>query len=151
MPQNLPSFEFSDRAKQVRSFLYDHWCEHGHGPNLRAVHEATGLDRRRIVETYKELERGLIVVFDDTSANANLLKVQPFSVSSQVEVHVDDRFHSFAGCAMEATAISRMPPFEDKELRLESYCACCLEPLTVVMTNGDLSPPLRPMCGSTWT
>lgn len=117
MPQNLPSFEFSDRAKQVRSFLYDHWCEHGHGPNLRAVHEATCLDRRRIVETYKELERGLIVVFDDTSANANLLKVQPFSsYPSQVEVHVDDRFHSFAGCAMEATAISRIPPFEDKEL-----------------------------------
>src|SRR5207237_856442 len=112
MPQNIPPFELSDRAKDVRAFLYDYWCREGHGPNLRAVHEATGLNRRRIIETYKELERGLIVSVDDTTRNVNLLKLQPFSsYPSQVEIHLDGHFHAFAGCAMEATAVSKMPPF----------------------------------------
>jgi len=35
MPQNVPSFEFSDRAKQVRAFVFEFWCEHGRGPTLR--------------------------------------------------------------------------------------------------------------------
>jgi len=79
------------------------------------------------------------VVFDDTTRNASLLKVQPFSsYPSQVEVHLDDHFHAFAGCAMEATAVSRMPAFEDKPLRLESYCACCFEPIALDVRNGVL-------------
>ena len=49
MPQNVPEFEFSDNAKQVRAFVFDFWCEHGRGPTLREVHQATELDRRRII------------------------------------------------------------------------------------------------------
>src|SRR5947207_1797216 len=60
------------------------------------------------------------------------------SYPSQVEVHVDGRFHSFAGCAMESIALSRMPPFAGKEIRLESYCACCLAPVTIVARDGEL-------------
>jgi hypothetical protein len=39
---------------------------------------------------------------------------------------------------MESIAISKMPPFAGKELRLESYCSCCLEPITIVMKDGEL-------------
>ena len=46
MPQNVPDFEFSDRAKQVRAFVFEFWCEQGRGPTLLEVHQATGLDRR---------------------------------------------------------------------------------------------------------
>jgi hypothetical protein len=141
MPQNVPSFEFSDAAKQLRAFVYDFWCEHGRGPNLRAVHEGTGLDRRSIVQSYKELQLGIICVVDQDSQNCNVLKFQPFSsFPSQVEVWIDGRFHSYAGCALESVAISRMPPFAGKELTLKSYCSCCLTPIDLTAIDGVVTP-----------
>ena len=137
--QGIPAFEWSEDALRVREYLYEFWCEHGHGPSLRDVHEALDLSREDIIAAYKQLELGKMVVVDQTSQNFNMLKMLPFnSFPSQVQVWIDDRFHSYAGCAMESVAISRMPPFKDRDLRLESYCACCLEPITVVMRNGDV-------------
>src|SRR5207249_139667 len=76
---------------------------------------------------------------DQATQNANLLKLQPFSsYPSQVEVHIDGRFHSFAGCAMESVALSRMPPFAGQEVRFESYCACCLAPVWVTARDGAI-------------
>ena len=45
MPQQVPEFRFSEDALRLRQFLYEHWCAHGHGPNLRAANQATGLPR----------------------------------------------------------------------------------------------------------
>ena len=121
MPQNVPSFEFSDRAKQVRAFVFEFWCEHGRGPTLREVHEATELDRRQIIQAYKELQLGIVITVDENTQNCNLLKAPPFSsYPSQVRAYIDDEFHSFVGCASEAVAFSHMPPFKDKTVRLES-------------------------------
>lgn len=137
--QGIPAFQWSEDALRVRQYLYEFWCRNGRGPNLREVHEDTGLTRAAIIGAYKELELGKMIVVDQTSQNFNMLKMLPFnSFPSQVQVWIDDRFHSYAGCAMESVAISRMPPFSDREVRLESYCACCLEPITVVMKNGEL-------------
>jgi hypothetical protein len=142
MPQNVPVFEFSDAAKALRAFVYEHWCGHGHGPNLRAVHDGTGFDRRTIVQAYKELQLGIICVVDQDSVNCNLLKFQPFSsFPSQVEVWMDGRFHSYAGCALESVAISKMPPFAGKELTLKSYCACCLGAIDLTATDGVVTAP----------
>jgi hypothetical protein len=142
MPQDVPPFEFSDTAKRLRAFAYEHWCEQGRGPNLRAVHEGTGLDRRQIVQGYKELQLGIICVVDQDSVNCNLLKFQPFSsFPSQVEVWMDGRFHSYAGCALESVAISKMPPFAGKELTLRSYCACCLGAIELTATDGVVTAP----------
>jgi len=139
MPQNVPEFQFSESALKLRQFLYEYWCERGHGPNLRAAHEATGLPRERLIEAYRELDLGLICTVDQHTQNCNLLKLQPFSsYPSQVEVHLDGRFHCWAGCAMESIALSRMPPFAGKEVRLESYCACCLAPVSIVTRDGEL-------------
>jgi hypothetical protein len=139
MPHNVPEFRFSEHALVLRQFLYDYWCAHGHGPNLRAAHEATRLSRLQLLEAYRELDLGLICTIDHSTQNCNLLKLQPFSsYPSQVAVHIDGRFHSWAGCAMESIALSRMPPFAGKEVRLESYCACCLAPVTVVTRDGEL-------------
>jgi hypothetical protein len=137
MPQNVPAFQFSDDAKRVRQAVYEHWCRHGRAPNLREAHEATALSRLRLLEVYRELDLGLILTIHQETQNANILKCQPFSsYPSQVAVHLDGRFHCWAGCAMESIAISRMPPFAGKELRLESYCACCLAPIALFTTDG---------------
>ena len=141
MPQNVPLFDFSDAAKQLRAFVYDYWCAQGHGPNLRAVHDGTGLDRRTIVQGYKELQLGIICVVDQDSQNCNVLKFQPFSsFPSQVEVWVHGEFHSFAGCALESVAISRMPAFAGKSVQLRSYCACCLAPIDLDAREGVVTP-----------
>src|SRR5437763_10230339 len=141
LPQNVVPFESSEPARQLRAFVYEFWCEHGHGPNLRAVHEGTGLDRRTIIQSFKELQLGIICVVDQDSQNCNVLKFQPFSsFPSQVEVWVDGRFHSYAGCALESVAISRMPPFAGKELTLRSYCACCLLPIDLTAVDGVVTP-----------
>jgi hypothetical protein len=137
MPQHVPEFRFSDDALKLRQFVYEHWCAHGHGPNLRAAHEATGLSRERLVEAYRQLDLGIMCIVDHDTQNLNLLKAPPFSsYPSQAAIHLDGRFHCYAGCAMESLAISMMPPFAGKELRVESYCACCLAPVTVI-TQDD--------------
>jgi hypothetical protein len=139
MPQNVPSFEFTEDALRLRAFVFDFWCANGRGPTLREAHEELGLDRRHIVQAYKQLQLGIVVVVDEDSQNCNLVKAPPFSsFPSQVRAYVDDEFHSFAGCASEAVAFSNMPPFRDKTVRLESHCACCLEPVTLVSRNFEL-------------
>ena len=140
MPQNVPVFEWTDNALQVRQFVYEFWCEHGVGPTLLDVHQATGLTRREIIQAYKELQLGIICVVDEDTQNCNLIKFQPFSsFPSQVKAYVDGRFHSFIGCAMESMAVSKMPPFAGKEIRLESWCACCFTPITLVAKDGDIT------------
>jgi hypothetical protein len=139
MPQNVPAFRFSEPALQVRQFIYDHWCRHGRGPNLREVHDATGLSRSRLLEIYRELDLGLILTIDQATQHGAILKCQPFSsYPSQVAVYLDGRFHCWAGCAMESIAISLMPPFAGKEMRLESYCACCLAPVSLAVRDGQV-------------
>ncbi len=139
MPQNVPEFRFSDDALKLRQFVYEHWCAHGHGPNLRAAHEATGLTRAQIVEAYKQLDLGIMCIVDQETQNFNLLKAPPFSsYPSQAAIHVDGRLHCYAGCAMESLALSRMPPFAGKEIRVEGYCACCLAPVGVVTRDGEV-------------
>jgi hypothetical protein len=141
MPQNVPPFQFSDDAKRVRQFVYEHWCREGRGPNLREAREATGLDRVRLIEVYRELDLGLILTIQQDTQNVAILKCQPFSsYPSQVAVHLDGRFHCWAGCAMESIAISRMPPFSGRTLRLESYCACCLAPIALTARDGVVTP-----------
>ena len=142
MPQDVPPFEFSDAAKALRAFVYEHWCAHGRGPNLRTAHEGTGLDRRQIIQAYKELQLGIICVIDQDSQNANLLKFQPFSsYPSQVEVWRAGTFHSYAGCALESVAISKMPAFAGETLNLKSYCACCLAPIELSARDGVVDAP----------
>jgi hypothetical protein len=139
MPQNVHEFDFSDEARDVRAFLFQFWCDEGRGPTLREVHEATGLDRRAIGAAYKELQLGIVMTVQEDTQNFNLLKIPPFSsFPTQVRAYIDDEFHSFVGCASEAVAFSHMPPFKDKTVRLESHCACCLEPVTLVSRNFEL-------------
>ena len=138
MPQNVPEFRFGDDALRLRQFLYEHWCAHGRGPNLRTVHAATGLSRERIIAAYRELELGIMCTVHPRTQNSNLLKAPPFSsYPTQAEIHVDGRFHCWAGCAMESLAACMMPPFAGREVRIESYCACCLDPARVITKDGE--------------
>ena len=149
MPQNVAPFEFSDEAKALRQFVYEFWCEHGRGPNLRAVHEGTGLDRRTIIQGYKELQLGIICVVDQDSQNCNLLKFQPFSsFPSQVEVWIDGAFHSYAGCALESVAISRCRPSPASSSRSRATAPAASRPIELSATEGVVTPATARSCTS---
>ena len=146
--QNVPAFDYGENALKVRKFLYDFWSTKGYGPNLRDTHEGVGLSREEIVEAYKELNFGEIV-FDLTTQNLCMVKCPPYSaVTTQVQIWVEGRFFAYCGCAMESVAFSRTPNMNDREVTIESYCACCLEPVTLTWHNGELlssipsDPPL---------
>jgi hypothetical protein len=147
VPHYVPPFAWSDHALALRQLNYEHWCANGHGPNLRDVHEALGLSRRDIVQTYKELALGIACTIEPDSQNCAVLRFQPFaSFPTQVKAFVDGRFHSYAGCAMEAVAFSNMPPFKGRHVRFETYCMCCLAPLSFSAVDGDIveaSPSLQ--------
>jgi hypothetical protein len=139
MPQMVPAFTFSETARAVRGFIYDFWAEKRRPPGLRDLRGALGLTRRQIVDAYRELQLGAMITADERTLNCNLLKAPPYSsFPSQVEAHIDGSFHSFAGCACEGLAFGRMPQFEGKDVRLESFCACCLEPITVVVNHDQI-------------
>ena len=144
MPQDLSPAEFSEDALALRQFVYEYWCAQGHGPNLRDVHENTGLTRRQAVMAYRQLQLGICCSVDIFSQNASVYRFMPFSsFPSQVKAYVDDLFHSFAGCAMETMPFSKLPPLADKSVRFESYCSCCLAPVGFTAKNGvftDIQP-----------
>jgi len=139
MPQDVPSFEWSDEALRLRQFIFEFWGEERRAPNLRQMHEATGIERRTLLQELKRLQLGIVLVIDEESPNCDILKAPPFSAfPSQVEMYIDDEFHSFIGCAHEAVAVSNTPFFRDKEVRLETYDAHTLEPITLVSRNFEL-------------
>jgi hypothetical protein len=75
----FPNFSVSPNAIKIRQFLYEFWCAHGSGPNLRDTHEAIGLSRRDIMRAYREPDLGVMIVIDQETENVNLLKCMPFS------------------------------------------------------------------------
>src|SRR4029078_8392906 len=99
-------------------------------------------------ETYRGLDLGLVPTIQQDPQNVSILKCQPFSsYPSQGAVPLAGRVHCCRGCAMESVALSRMPPFAGITLELRSFCACCLQPVTLEMRDGALvrdtpAPPL---------
>ena len=152
----FPWFEWTDESLLLRKFIFDFWAETGRAPNLRQMHEGTELTRRQIVQALKLLQTGIVVVVDQDSPNCDILKAPPYSAfPSQVEMYIDDQFHSFIGCAHEAVAVSNMPAFHGNEVRLESYCACCLDPITLWSKSFELqrtepADPLVHIAVPTW-
>ena len=97
------------------------------------------------MQAYKELQTGIVMVVDQDSPNCDILKIAAvLAFPSQVEMYIDDRFHSFIGCAHEAVAVSKMPHFAGKEVRLESYSACCLDADHVLVAASSRSSASRP-------
>ena len=95
MPQNVPVFEWTDNALQVRQFVYEFWCEHGVGPTLLDVHQATGLTRREIIQAYKELQLGIICVVDEDTQTLIAYKIYRAAAGAGITrmIWMDGRAH----------------------------------------------------------
>ncbi len=154
MPQGVPAFEWTEDALRVRQFTFDFWFDNRRPPSLLDAHRALGLDRQALVQAYKQLELGLVVTVDQSTQNLNLLKAPPFaSFPTVYQMFVDDEFHSFLGCAHEVLGASNAPQVRDKTIRVESCCACCFAPITMVLRNFEVlaCAPIEPLIHVTET
>ena len=139
MPQNVAVFEWTDDALQAAPVRVGALGGARKGAN--APRRAPG-DRPVATRDRPGLQaaaaRVLCVVQEDTQ-NCNLIKFQPFSsFPSQVKAFVDGEFHSFVGCAMESMAFSQDAAVRRQGVRFESWCACCLEPISYTSTDGGV-------------
>jgi hypothetical protein len=145
MSAGLAPTEWSSDAKQLLDFLYRFWAEHRRPPNLRDIHEATGMGLRETRRTLRELETGFAVAFGDGTLNLNLAKVTPFSATpTPVYFEHEGRFHSYVGCPAEALTLSAMPMFCDSLLTVRASCECCFEAIELQLQNmvvRSCSPP----------
>jgi hypothetical protein len=106
---------------------------------LRDCHEALGFDRRTVQQAYKLLDLGLNVTVDQRTQNLHLLKAPPFSAyPTQVAMYDEKGFHSYIGCPHEALGASNAPQVRGKRLRFEMFCACCLEPIVLVLQDYEI-------------
>ncbi|MCH8190118.1 MAG: hypothetical protein IIC80_02050 [Chloroflexi bacterium] len=135
--KQVPPFEWREDSLKLRQFVYEFWCERSYGPNMRDMHEGVALSRRQILDALYELQMGGMCVLDLNSPHQSMHRFLPFSgYPTPVKAFIGDRFLGYIGCAMETVAFSKMPPFEGQEVRIESYCACCLAPVTVTSKDG---------------
>ena len=136
--QLIPSFDWSENAKKVREFVYVYWGENSHPPGMLDIHQATGLGRRDIQNALYELQMGGMCTLDLESPHLSMLRFLPYAAyPTVVKGFIGDRFLGYIGCAMESVAFSKMPAYQDQEVRIESYCTCCLTPVTVKSKNGE--------------
>ncbi|MCH7552814.1 MAG: hypothetical protein IIC82_02300 [Chloroflexi bacterium] len=137
--QHVPPFEWREESLKVRQFVYEYWCERAYGPNLLDISQATALPRRQVLDALYQLQMGGMCVLDLNSPNLTLLRFLPFSsYPTCVKAFIGDRFLGYVGCAMESVGFSKMPPYAGQEVRLESYCPCCLKPITVISKDGAM-------------
>lgn len=139
MPQNVPPFEWTEEALRLRQFVFDFWFAQRRPPTLRDCKEALGFDRRTIQQAYKLLDLGLNLTVDQRTQNLHLLKAPPFSAyPTQVAMYDHHGFHSYMGCPHEALGASNAPQARGKRLRFEMFCACCLEPIWVILKDYEI-------------
>jgi hypothetical protein len=145
MPQQVPDIAWTDDALRLRQFVFDFWFEHRRPPMLSDCREGTGLDRRSIQQAYKLLDLGLNVTVDQRTQNMHLLKAPPFSAyPTQVAMYDDEGFHSYIGCPHEALGASNSPQVRGKTLRFEMFCACCLDPIWVILRDYEILDASHP-------
>jgi hypothetical protein len=139
MAQYVPAIEWTDDALRLRQFVFDFWFENRRPPMLRDCHEGLGLERRAIQQAYKLLDLGLNLTVDQRTQNMHLLKAPPFSAyPTQVAMYDERGFHSYIGCPHEALGASNSPQVRGQTLRFEMFCACCLEPMWVVLRDYEI-------------
>ena len=60
-----------------------------------------------------------------------------------VRAYIDDEF-TRSSVTEQSVAFSHMPPFKDKTVRLESHCACCMEPIRSCLKNFEMQSVTPP-------
>ena len=129
----------SDRTRDVRKYVFDHFLEHAVPPVLEQIMERFRLSRPQAFEVLQALEaaRHLRLV----PGTQRILMAFPFSaVATPFRVERRGGGQYFANCAWDAVAFHAML---NEEIRIASWCHHCAEPIGIELAEGRVtaSPP----------
>jgi hypothetical protein len=125
--------------KRVRLFIFEHFLEHAAPPVAEQVMNEFSLSRSAATNLLRELEAARHIAL--VKGTARILMAFPFSaIATPFRVTARGRSY-FANCAWDAIAFHAML---GTDVRVESFCHHCAQPIRVDMRNGHttlVDPP----------
>jgi len=116
---------------QVRQFIFESFRAWGAPPVVELVMTRFDLTREQATEVLRELEAAHHIAL--VPGTARILMAFPFSaVATPFRVTVDENRY-FANCAWDAIAFHAML---DQDVRIDSFCDHCAEPIRIEMQDG---------------
>ena len=125
----------SPLAKQVRKYLFDTVLDTGQAPPMVEIMRTLDLSRQQITHVLVELEEVRRAIREPWSEN--LIQVPPFSnrpTPFRVTVEMDRKW--YAHCGVSALGVSQS--FPGKQVRVDSYCRDCAEPISITMVDENV-------------
>jgi hypothetical protein len=120
-----------DVPARVRTFVYEHFLEHAVPPVVERLMTDLSLSRENVSEVLEGLDaaRHLALV----KGTSRILMAWPFSaIATPFRVEVSGRRY-FANCAWDAIAFHAMLR---QDVRVESFCHHCAEPISLDLRGG---------------
>ncbi len=128
-PDDIPRVD-----SRVRTAVYEIFAS-GQIPARLDVARLIGIEERDVASSYERLADSHVLVLDPTTREVWM--AMPFSaVATAFVVAARDR-QWWANCAWDAMGISAALQCD---VRVETTCADCREPMTVTIANGELMP-----------
>ena len=120
-----------DLARHVRKYVFEHFLEHTSPPVVEQVMRQFSLTRDTATNVLTSLETSRHVAL--VKGTARILMAFPFSaVATPFRTTIGERSY-FANCAWDALAFHAMV---GRNIRVDSFCHHCAEPIRIEMRNG---------------
>ncbi|MBA3687507.1 MAG: hypothetical protein H0W81_01510 [Chloroflexi bacterium] len=126
--------------KRVRLFIFEHFLEHAAPPVAEQVMNEFSLSRSAATDILRDLEAARHIAL--VKGTARILMAFPFSAIAtpfRVTAHIRSYF---ANCAWDAIAFHAM--LGGIDVRVDSFCHHCAQPIRVELRDGDtthVDPP----------
>ena len=125
--------------QRVRLFIFEHFLEHATPPVAEEVVNEFSLSRSAATDILRDLEAARHIAL--VTGTARILMAFPFSaIATPFRVTTRGRSY-FANCAWDAIAFHAML---GTDVRVDSFCHHCAQPIQVELRNGHttlVDPP----------
>lgn len=124
----------TELAAIVRKQIFDRFVETAAPPLVEELMPAFSLSRAEATQVLKDLEQARHIAL--VRGSARILMAFPFSaIATPFRVTTNGRRY-FANCAWDAIAFHAML---DTDVRIDSFCHHCAQPIQIEMTGGRAS------------
>lgn len=125
--------------QRVRLFIFDHFLEHAAPPVVEQLMSAFSVSRDAATDVLRELETARHIAL--VKGTARILMAFPFSaIATPFRVSVRGKSY-YANCAWDAISFHAML---GDEVRVDSFCHHCAEPIRIELRDGRatlIDPP----------
>jgi hypothetical protein len=136
---NVTNLADQEHARRVRLFIFEQFLEHAAPPVVEQLMNEFSLSRSAATDVLRALEAARHIAL--VPGTARILMAFPFSaIATPYRVTVGSRSY-FANCAWDAIAFHAML---GTEVRVDSFCHHCAQPIQVELRDGHatfVDPP----------